>query len=166
MNRIAHLQISSIHIHSTIKITGPQMVPIRKLSLWPQMIPKLDCRWSDPFKWHRIKLGLGWIPWKVFECIFIFNYPKWRKDNRLRHKDNNVSFCFFANGKQHNAQELDMITRDCDQLQFYLFADDTNLLFAHQNLKTLEFIVHDELSRVYNWLSLNIKKIELCYFST
>jgi len=60
----------------------------------------------------------------------------------------------------------------CDQLQFYLFADDTNLLFAHQNLKTLEFIVNDELSRVYNchnWLlanklSLNIMKSNYVIF--
>ena len=61
------------------------------------------------------------------------------------------------------------IARSCDQLQFYLFADDTNLLFAHQNLKTLEFIVNDELSRVYNWLlanklSLNIKKSNYVIF--
>ena len=41
------------------------------------------------------------------------------------------------------------IANSCDQLQFYLFADDTNLLFAQQNLKTLELIVNDELSRVY-----------------
>ena len=47
------------------------------------------------------------------------------------------------------------ITNSCDRLQFHLFSDDTNLLFAHQIVKTLESIVNDELSNVYNWLIAN-----------
>lgn len=47
------------------------------------------------------------------------------------------------------------ITNSCDRLQFHLFSDDTNLLFAYQNVKTLESIVNDELSNVYNWLIAN-----------
>ena len=51
----------------------------------------------------------------------------------------------------------------CDKLKFYLFADDTNLLYADKNLKSLESTVNNELSKVYIWLitnklSLNIKK--------
>ena len=50
-----------------------------------------------------------------------------------------------------------------DKLTFYLFADDTNLLYADKNLKSLETIVNCELFKVVGWLianklSLNIKK--------
>ena len=49
------------------------------------------------------------------------------------------------------------------RLGFCLFEDDTNLLYSHKNLKTLEKIVNDELANVYNCLtsnklSLNLKK--------
>ena len=49
------------------------------------------------------------------------------------------------------------------KLQFFLFADDTNALYAHKDLKTLELTVNAELHNLYNWLtsnklSLNIKK--------
>ena len=55
------------------------------------------------------------------------------------------------------------------RLDFYLFADDTNLLYSHKNLKTLEKIVNDELANVYNWLtsnklSLNLKKSNFVIF--
>ena len=51
-------------------------------------------------------------------------------------------------------------------LGFYLFADDTNLLYADQNLKDLETIVNNELQNLYIWsaankLTLNIKKSKL-----
>ena len=50
-----------------------------------------------------------------------------------------------------------------DKLSFYLFADDTNILFADKNLKSLELSVNQELNKVYEWLAankftLNIKK--------
>ena len=38
---------------------------------------------------------------------------------------------------------------------FYLFADDTNLLYADKNLKTLEETVNNELANVSNWLNAN-----------
>ena len=49
-----------------------------------------------------------------------------------------------------------------DKLTFYLFADDTNLLYADKNLKSLETIINCELFKVVGWLianklSLNIK---------
>ena len=42
-----------------------------------------------------------------------------------------------------------------NQLNFYLFADDTNLYFENTSLKTLEKIVNRELKKLYNWLSIN-----------
>ena len=56
-----------------------------------------------------------------------------------------------------------------DKLTFYLFADDTNLLYADKNLKSLETVVNCELSKVVGWLianklSLNIKKTNYIIF--
>ena len=56
-----------------------------------------------------------------------------------------------------------------DKLTFYLFADDTNLLYANKNLKSLETIVNCELFKVVGWLianklSLNIKKTNYIIF--
>ena len=46
---------------------------------------------------------------------------------------------------------------------FYSFADDTNLLYADNNLRSLEITVNEELRSIGNWLmanklSLNAKK--------
>ena len=41
------------------------------------------------------------------------------------------------------------------KFSFYLFADDTNLLFADKNLKSLDQIVNNELVRVSDWLNAN-----------
>ena len=48
------------------------------------------------------------------------------------------------------------------KLQFFLFAEDTNALYAHKDLKKLELTVNAELHNLYIWLtsnklSLNIK---------
>lgn len=56
-----------------------------------------------------------------------------------------------------------------DKFDFFLFADDTNLLYANKNLKSLEIIVNKELESVYEWLtanklSLNIKKSSYVIF--
>ena len=50
-----------------------------------------------------------------------------------------------------------------DKLKFYLFADDTNILYADKNMKALESTVNIELRNLYDWLTaskltLNIKK--------
>ena len=43
-----------------------------------------------------------------------------------------------------------------EKFSFYLFADDTNLLYADKNLKSLEKImVNNELVRVSDWLNAN-----------
>ena len=47
------------------------------------------------------------------------------------------------------------IHNSSDQLSFYLFADDSNLLYADKNSKSLEEIVHKELLKVSEWLSAN-----------
>ena len=54
-------------------------------------------------------------------------------------------------------------------LKFFLFADDTNLLFAHKNITTLEKTVNLELSKLSDWLivnklTLNIKKSNFVIF--
>ena len=57
------------------------------------------------------------------------------------------------------------ISNSSDQLKFYLFADDTNLLYADKNLRELENKVNIELSKIFDWLvanselSLNTKKV-------
>ena len=56
-------------------------------------------------------------------------------------------------------------------LDFYLFADDTNLLYANKSLRVLERIVIDELKKVASWLlanklTLNIKKSNYVIFHT
>ena len=50
-----------------------------------------------------------------------------------------------------------------------MFADDTNLLYADKNLRTLELVVNSELHKVYEWLTankltLNIKKSNFIIF--
>ena len=42
-----------------------------------------------------------------------------------------------------------------NKLGFYLFADDTNLLYADKDLKSLETTVNAELKNVCNWLNAN-----------
>ena len=61
------------------------------------------------------------------------------------------------------------ICNSCNRMKFYLFADDTNLLYADKNLKSLESTVNDELCKLYDWLianklSLNIKKSNYVIF--
>ena len=41
------------------------------------------------------------------------------------------------------------------KFSFYLFADDTHLLYADKNLKSLEKTVNNELVRVSDWLNAN-----------
>ena len=42
-----------------------------------------------------------------------------------------------------------------NNLKFYLFADDTNTLYADKNLKSLENIVNIELQNLHEWLTSN-----------
>ena len=61
------------------------------------------------------------------------------------------------------------IYNSSDKLSFYLFADDTNLLYADTNLRSLEITVNEELRRTGNWLmanklSLNVKKSNFVIF--
>ena len=44
---------------------------------------------------------------------------------------------------------------DANKFRFYLFADDTNVLYADKNLKDLKTIVHIELRNLCNWLTAN-----------
>ena len=63
------------------------------------------------------------------------------------------------------------IPNSSQKLNFVLFADDANMLYADRYPKSLEETVNKELKNVCEWLhvnevTLNIKKIKLCYFST
>ena len=55
------------------------------------------------------------------------------------------------------------IPKCSNKLWFYLFADDTNILYADKNVKALEATINIELGKFYVWLTankltLNIKK--------
>lgn len=59
------------------------------------------------------------------------------------------------------------IQKCSNKLQFFLFADDTNVRFAHKDLKSLE--LNEELHNLYTWLTsneltLNIKKSNYVIF--
>ena len=61
------------------------------------------------------------------------------------------------------------IQESSDKLRFFLFADDTNILYADKNLKSLELSVNQELHKLHDWLaanklSLNIKKTNFVIF--
>ena len=56
-----------------------------------------------------------------------------------------------------------------NQLDFHLFADDSNLFYAHKSLSELETTVNNELQEVFSWLcanklSLNIEKSNYVIF--
>ena len=45
--------------------------------------------------------------------------------------------------------------RSSNRFNFYLLADDKNLLFAHKDLNNLKFIVNEELLHLCEWLNSN-----------
>ena len=54
-------------------------------------------------------------------------------------------------------------------LQFYLFADDTNIYYEAENLNNLEVVINNELKKLHTWLivnrlSLNIDKTNFVVF--
>ena len=61
------------------------------------------------------------------------------------------------------------IQESSDKLKLFLFADDTNAVYADKNLKSLEFTVNQELCKLFDWLTankltLNIKKTNFVIF--
>ena len=61
------------------------------------------------------------------------------------------------------------IQESSDKLNFFLFADDTNAVYADKNLKSLESTVNQELCKLFDWLTankltLNIKKTNFVIF--
>ena len=44
------------------------------------------------------------------------------------------------------------IYKASNKLEFFLFADDTNLLYANKNLRSLETVMNDELLKIVDWL--------------
>ena len=47
------------------------------------------------------------------------------------------------------------IYNSSEKLYFYLFADDTNLLYADKDLRSLESVINIELQKVCDWLNAN-----------
>ena len=45
--------------------------------------------------------------------------------------------------------------RSSNKFEFYLFADDTNLLLTEKDLKNLEIIANEKLFKLYEWLNSN-----------
>jgi len=45
--------------------------------------------------------------------------------------------------------------RSSKKFDFYLFADDTNLLYAEKDLNKLEVVVNEELLKLCKWLNSN-----------
>ena len=61
------------------------------------------------------------------------------------------------------------IQESSDKLKLFLFADDTNAVYADKNLKSLETTVNQELSKLFDWLTankltLNINKTNFVIF--
>ena len=61
------------------------------------------------------------------------------------------------------------IQESSDKLELFLFADDTNAIYADKNLKSLETTVNQELSKLFDWLTankltLNINKTNFVIF--
>ena len=51
------------------------------------------------------------------------------------------------------------IHKSSKEFTFYLFADDTSLTYANDNLRTLELTVNNELEKVSEWLNANQEPI-------
>ena len=49
---------------------------------------------------------------------------------------------------------------------FYVFADDTNLLHSDKDLKGLETVVNEELIKVVDWLDANKLSLNTCLLYT
>ena len=64
---------------------------------------------------------------------------------------------------------IDGFNNSSNQLDFHLFADDSNLFYAHKSLLQLETTGNNELHEVFNWLcpnklALNIEKSNYVIF--
>ena len=61
------------------------------------------------------------------------------------HKDQYLDHFFFL-------LYVDDFNNSSNQLDFHLFAHDSNLFYAHKSLKELETTVNNELQEVFSWL--------------
>ena len=56
-----------------------------------------------------------------------------------------------------------------NKLEFFLFVDDTNLLYPNKNLKSLETVMNNELLKIVDWLTqvnyhLMSRKVTIAFF--
>ena len=81
--------------------------------------------------------------------------------------------CHKAQSSEHSYSYcmINDIYKSSSLFAFYLFADDTSIILADNNLKELETLVNRELGNVNEWLkanklSLNIKQSNFVIFRT
>ena len=48
-----------------------------------------------------------------------------------------------------------------DKLEFYLFADDTNINYENESLEKLEKTINKEVKNMYLWLSVNRQALDI-----
>ena len=53
------------------------------------------------------------------------------------------------------------LPQSSSKLDFYLFADDTNIYFEAENLKLLQHTINEELKNVKMWLDINILSLNI-----
>ena len=53
------------------------------------------------------------------------------------------------------------INKASNILNFFIFANDTTLLYAHKNLKKLEATMNNELQKLNSWLSANKLSLDI-----
>ena len=138
-----------------------------------------DCTATVP-TWRRVR-AVSFGPTNYEQCLHLNEWVKHLRigetrfyASRIHEFKNEVTSCAAPQDSVLSPLLFLLYTNDIsyssNQLNFFLFADDTNLLYAIKNLHSLELTVNKELTIPCNWLlttkvSLNSKKW-CCHFPT
>ena len=135
---------------------------------------------------HSIQLTIQYYSKKTLYCYGIRGITNNWFESYLLNRTQSIEINGFKSSKDPNPYGVPQdsvlgpllflicindITKASSKLKFFLFADDTNLLYANKNLKTLENTVNTELIKLCDWLTankltLNIKKSNFVLFRT